>query len=271
MEEEMLKRLGSVRRCLTLVLPLALFFIGCSQAPKPAEEKKPTARKIPAGSQFSGFMKDYDALKPNPKLDGSPLTYATADAQKNLRAYFAIVVDPIEVYIASDADESKLPDTSRRTLANYFRYALIRAVSDAFPVVEKPGPLVLRLRAALIGVDVGGEVAGGDVPSDGKPLQRAVNIGKVGVEMELVDSESGERIAAMVDRANLGAGAEVGAEHFSRMEKFAAAKEAFDEWASRVREFLDSAHELTGEDADRADKSYQPYGAEQAAQATKGK
>src|SRR5215510_610436 len=102
-------------------------------------------------------------------------------------------------------------------------------------------------------------MAAGDVPADGKPLQRAVNIGKVGVEMELVDSDTGERIAAMVDRANLGAGAEVGAENFSRMEKFAAAKEAFDEWASRVREFLDSAHELTGEDAERADKSYQPY------------
>jgi hypothetical protein len=269
MEEEMLKRLGTIGRWLTVMLPLALF-MGCSRAPKPAEEKKLTARKIPAGQQFSGFMKDYEALKPNPKIEGNPLTYASADAQKNLRSYFAIVVDPIEVYIASDADESKLPDTSRRTLANYFHYALIRAVSDAFPVVEKPGPLVLRLRAALIGVDVGGEVAAGDIPADtGKPLQRAVNIGKVGVEMELVDSETGERIAAMVDRANLGAGAEVGAENFSRMEKFAAAKEAFDEWASRVREFLDSAHELTGEDADRADKSYQPYGAEPMAGTTK--
>ncbi len=70
------------------------------------------------------------------------------------------------------------------------------------------------------------------------------------------------RIAAMVDRTNVGAGAEVGAENFSRLEKFAAAREAFDEWASRVRIFLDSAHELTGEDAVRADKAYQPYGAE---------
>ena len=86
-----------------------------------------------------------------------------------------------------------------------------------------------------------------------------MNIGKVGVEMELVDSMTGERIAAMVDRSNLGAGAEVGAVNFSRVEKFVAAREAFDEWASRVREFLDSAHELTGEDAERADKSYQPY------------
>ena len=83
--------------------------------------------------------------------------------------------------------------------------------------------------------------------------------------MELVDSETGERIAAVVDRTNLGAGAEVGAENFSRLEKFAAAREAFDEWASRLRLFLDSAHELSGEDAARADKAYKPYGAEAAA------
>jgi hypothetical protein len=243
------------------VLPLALV-MGCSQAPKTTEEKKLTARKIPAGQEFSGFLKDYSALKPNPKVEGA-LTYASPDAQKNLRSYFAIVVDPIEVYIATDADESKLPDTSRRTLANYFHHALTRAVSDAFPVVDAPGPLVLRLRAALIGVDVGGEVAAGDVPAEmSKPLDRAVNIGKVGVEMELVDSQTGDRIAAMVDKSNLGAGAEVGAVNFSRMQKFAAAKEAFDEWASRVRQFLDAEHELSEADAARVDKAYQPYGME---------
>jgi hypothetical protein len=80
--------------------------------------------------------------------------------------------------------------------------------------------------------------------------------------MELVDSVTGERIAAMVDKAALGAGAEVGAQQFSRVAKFAAAREAFDEWASRVRQFLDSSMELTGEDAERADKAYRPYGAE---------
>jgi len=79
------------------------------------------------------------------------------------------------------------------------------------------------------------------------------------VEMELVDSRTGERIAAMVDRTNLGAHAEVGARNFSRVEKFADAREALDEWASRVRTFLDSDHELRGEDAERADKSYRPY------------
>ena len=91
-------------------------------------------------------------------------------------------------------------------------------------------------------------------------LDRTVNIGKVAVEMELVDSQTGEQIASMVDRETLGSGAEIGAVNFSREEKWAAAREAFDGWARRVRDFLDSADELSPEDAKRADQSYRPYG-----------
>jgi uncharacterized protein DUF3313 len=245
---------------LFLIAAIAVTF-GCSPS-EPAQPISPGLKKIPAGQEFAGFLKDYASLKPNPNLDGSALTYAAADAKQNLRSYFAIIVDPVEVYVATDADASKVSESSRVALTNYFQHALISAVSDAFPIVDSPGPLTLRLRTALVGVDVGGEVAAGDAPADTKPFERALNIGKVGVEMELVDSKTGERIAAMVDRTTLGAGAEVGAAEFSRVQKFAAAREAFDEWASRVRTFLDSEHELKGEDAERADRSYHPYGSD---------
>jgi hypothetical protein len=240
------------------ILMIALAF-GCSKPQTTEEGALPPVKKIPAGSQFSGFLKDYSALKPNNALDGDMLTYVSADAKKNLRSYFAIVVDPIEVYVATDADEKKVNDDSRKALTNYFQHALTNAVSDAFPIVDKPGPLTLRLRVALVGVDVGGKVAAGAVGTDSKPLENTMNIGKLGVEMELLDSESGDRIAAAVDRTTLGAGAEVGAMNFSREEKFAAARDAFDGWAERLRAFLDSAHELKGEDIERADKSYKPY------------
>ena len=239
--------------------------LGCSKPAGPPAGSKTAWKRIPAGQQFSGFLKDYSALKPNPDLEGNVLSYASADAQKNLRSYFAIMVDPVEVYVATDVDDAKVSESSGKAITTYFRHALIMAVSDAFPVVEAPGPLTLRLRTAMVGVDVGGTVPAADLPADIKPFERALNIGKLGVEMELVDSETGERIAAMVDRTSLGAGAEVGAEYFPRSERFAAAREAFDEWASRVRQFLDSAHQLSGADAERADKAYQPYGAEPAA------
>lgn len=246
----------TMRGCLAVALLTST--LGCSSVSKPSDTT-PSVKTIPAGQEFSGFLKNYEQLKPNENLGGNTLTYSETDARKNLRSYFAIVVDPIEVYIATNADASKVNEDSRKTLTNYFHHALLAAVSDAFPPVEQPGPLTLRLRVALVGVDVGGQVAPADAPADAQPLQQALNIGKVGVEMELVDSVTGDRIAAMVDRTNLGEGAEVGAVNFSRVEKFAAARLAFDEWASRVREFLDSAHELTGKDAELADKAYQPY------------
>jgi len=244
--------------CFAAILMIAMA-IGCSKPQTTEETALPPVKKIPAGAQFSGFLKDYDALTKNPDVEGEMLTYVSKDAKKNLRGYFAIVVDPIEVYVSTDADEKKVNQDSRKALTTYFQHALTTAVSDAFPMVDKPGPLTLRLRVALVGVDVGGQVAAGGVSADAKPLENALNIGKLGVEMELVDSETGERIAAAVDRANLGAGAEIGAVNFSREEKFAAARDAFDEWASRLRAFLDSAHELKGEDIERADKSYKPY------------
>jgi hypothetical protein len=200
-------------------------------------------------------------MKANESLGGEAMSYVNPDKLKGLRRYVAVIVDPVDLYVASNADESQIPTRASETVTNYFRRALESAIGDAFPVVDTPGALVLRLRAAVVGVDLGGAAAPLEAPAmTAKPLDRAIVLEKVGVEMELIDSETGERIAALVDRASLGAGAEVGSENFSRVERFRQAREAFDGWASRVREFLDSEHELKGEDAERAVQAYRPYG-----------
>jgi hypothetical protein len=110
MEEEMLKSYDILLKIVAccLVAGLVAMMMGCTQATKPTAERKPAVRKIPAGQEFSGFLKDYSALKPHPEME-SALTYASTDAQKNLRSYFAIVVDPIEVYVATDVDEGRSP------------------------------------------------------------------------------------------------------------------------------------------------------------------
>jgi len=211
--------------------------------------------------EFSGFLGDYSALEPNASLEGDALTYVNPDQMMGLRQYVAMIVDPVEVYVASDADESLIPERGREAVANYFHHALVGALSDVYPVVDTPGPLVLRLRSAVVGVDTGGEVAPIEAPFETEsPFPVAIVIDKVGVEIELVDSETGVRIAAAVDRTNLGEGAEVGSENFSRLERFEQAKEAFDGWAATLRDFLDAEHELSEEDVERAYQAYQPYG-----------
>jgi hypothetical protein len=264
MKPELLKRFYGCAGAALILLSVN----GCSRSVSTAEQSKSRVEtldrvqvyQIPAGKEFAGFLKDYSKLQPNSKVEGNALSYARGDAVKNLHKYIAVIVEPVQIYVASNADISKMTSPARGALANYYRGALTSAVADAFPVVEEKGPLVLRLRSAIMGVDIGGETAEWDRTADGsEALPRTINIGKVGVEMELLDSETGEQIAAFVDREPLGEGAEVGSAKFSRYEKFMAARQAFDGWAGRVRAFLDSAHELTGEDAARAVKSYRPY------------
>jgi Protein of unknown function (DUF3313) len=232
-------------------LPLTI----SSCAPK-TEQPAATAsgvRVMPAGKEYSGVLSDYSKLKPNPKYE-TAVSYVSEDAQKNIHKYVAIIVDPVQVYVSTNADPKSLPENGRKALTEYFQTAVMNAVSDAYPVVQTPGPLVLRLRSALIGVDVGGENAGD------KSFDHMVNIGKVGVEFELLDSETGAQIAAAVDRQNLGEGAVIGSANFSREEKFRAATEAFDGWASRLRQFLNTANELSPDDITRNMKSSRPYG-----------
>ena len=236
-----------------LVAVLVAFSYACSRPPEAANTG---VRQMPAGKEFSGFLSDYSKLKPNPEFENT-VAFVRDDPAKNIHKYVAIIVEPVAVYLATKADPNKMPDRGRASLAEYFQVAITNAVQDAFPIVKESGPLVLRLRSALIGVDIG--PGGGQQAGEGA-LERPVNIGKVGVEMELVDSETGEQIAAAVDRQNLGDGAMIGSANFTREEKYRAAVEAFDGWAARLRHFLDSAHELSAEDKARADQSYRPYG-----------
>ena len=212
--------------------------------------------KMPAGKEFSGFLSTYANLKPNPRFENT-VSYVSRDSAKNVHKYVAIIIDPPVVYVATDVDEKSIPDKGRAALTEYFQHALTEAVEDAFPIVQSLGPLVLRLRSAIIGVDVAPPLPGGQ--KDETTLARPLNIGKVGIEVELVDAETGEQIAAAVDRQSLGEGAMVGSASFSRDQKFRAATEAFDGWAERLRAFLDSASELSDEDVARTERTNFPY------------
>jgi len=232
-------------------LMLVIALSSCSR-PVP----KPAVNKVPAGQEYSGFLQSYTNLKPNPDFENTK-SFVSSDPVKNIHRYVAVIVDAPEVYVSTNVDQNAIPERGVAALKEYFQNAITNAVADAFPVVQSSGPLVLRLRSAIVGVDVGQATR---VDSKGEnTLQRPLNIGKVGVEIELVDSETGEQIAAAVDRQDLGQGAEVGSVNFSREEKFRAATVAFDGWAARLREFLDSAHELSKQDVDRIESTNFPY------------
>ena len=259
-EDEMLNSTKVISWSAVAILFLMLG-AGCAPPEPPAEPASAgvTVKRLPAGSENAGFLSDYSKLTPDPDVEGELLSYVNPEEMKDLHRYLAIMVDPVQVYLASNLDPSDLPDNGTAAAREYFQYAIKSAVADAFPIVEEPGALVLRLRSALVGVDVG-DITDGELAEEAAALTRAVNVTDVIVEFELVDSVSGEVIAAALDKAHLGEAAQIGATHFSRMARFDAAQEAFDEWAEGLREFLDAKHELNEEDAERAARSYSPYG-----------
>ena len=236
---------------------LAAALMAVSSCSRPASQE--SVRKMPPGDQFSGFLSNYANLKPNLEFENT-VSFVSQDPVKNLHKYVAVIVEPPVVYLATDADGKNLPDRGRTALTEYFRHSIDEAIEDAFPVVQSSGPLVLRLRSAIIGVDVGPAIPV-DQKEDGS-LDRTINIGKVGVEIELVDSQTGEQIAAVVDRQHLGEGAMVSSAMFSREEKFRAATEAFDGWGRRLRNWLDSAEELSKDDIARVEGTNFPYASE---------
>ena len=233
-----------------------LLTAACSRESKPAGA---AVRVMPSGKQYSGFLSDYSKLKPNPDYENT-VRYVRKELNKNIHRYVAVIVEPVTIYVATDDASKLMPDRGRTALANYFQQAIVWAVTDAFPVVHEPGPLVLRLRSALVGVDVGGAPSGDQKGAGGEALERTLNIGKIGVEMELVDSETGEQIAAVVDKHNLGEGALIGSVNFSHDEKFQEATRVCRAWTQRLREFLDDAEELSDDDVERIEATQAPYG-----------
>ena len=117
---------------------------------------------------------------------------------------------------------------------------LSRAELDqAFEMVDKPGPKVLRIRAALTeakGARVVGKTVTSIIPQlrllttlAGVATDTQVFVGKATIEVDITDSLSDERLAAAVDqRSGTKALRALGGQ-------WKDVNNAFDYWASRIR------------------------------------
>ena len=56
--------------------------------------------------KYSGFLKNYSQLKPDPKFDGA---LRWQDPKVNLASYNKFIVDPVLIHFATKADSSTVP------------------------------------------------------------------------------------------------------------------------------------------------------------------
>lgn len=201
------------KRPLLALLLTSVLVPACGTAQGPPLQPKP----VP-----SGYLGDYSEFKPDPTRGGA-LFYQRPGS--SLADYDKLIIPPVRVVLQKD--RGVLPE-DLDLLANYLHSALLIAMRGAHPVVEEPGPGVLRVRVAITDL----------VPaqSAGKVGGERLFIGQVQIEAETLDSVTSERQMAIVDRKVVGQRLAEGSTEFGT------ATQAFREWAVGFRLVFDRAH-----------------------------
>ena len=186
----------------------------------------------------AGFLSDYSMMKPGGD-DRAALLYIKPNA--DFKQYNKLMFDRVVVLLADNAEYREIDPAMLKELTDYYQNALFNAVKDGYEIVDQPGPGVLRVRTAITGVTPSKPVANtlstiipvGIVASGATKAISGDNLGtgEAQTEFEVVDAQSGERLAAAVDKRQGGKMVFRGT--------WTDTKDAFDYWAKRFRERLD--------------------------------
>ena len=192
-------------------------------------------------AKTSGFLGDYSQLR---KGRGPEPLLIYRNPAADVRAYDKILIDPIVGYMGEGSRLNKLSKEDRQALLDYFHATLREQLGQDYPIVDRPGPGVLRLRIAL--TDARGTKPVLDTLSTVVPVGLAISAleraalgktlttGSVRIEAEALDGETGVRLAALVDER---VGAKITG-RFDKWSKWQDARDAFDYWAARLRATL---------------------------------
>ena len=208
--------------------------------------------------QTKGFLSDYSHFPKEPREDGAYL-YENPDA--DLGKYNKLLVDRIKIWFKEDSEYKGIDADELKMLTDYFYGAIEKAVGDAYPMVAEPGPDVLRLRIAVTDLVPNkpeasvtslivpfmwvGEAAAGAAT---RQVGATPFTGEATIELEAIDSVSGQQLAAYID-VEIGKkyawdeGISKGVSSYMKAySKWDYTKKAMDEWAQRMRGHLDMVH-----------------------------
>ena len=193
-----------------------------------------TTRQSRGDGSKSGFLGDYSDLQEGGK-DEPQLIYI--DPSANWSQYNAIHIDSVSLWRDKKTDD--VPKEDQQRLTDYLYSALHKQLGEDYQIVDQPGPGVLRLRAAVTEAK-GSKVVLNTITSivpqlrllttiGGMAAGTSVLVGKVGIEGEITDSISGERLMAAVDERQGTKALRGGIKKWSDVER------AFDFWAERLQ------------------------------------
>jgi len=188
--------------------------------------------------ETSGFLGNYAGFEVGAEHQPN-LVYVNPN--RNIGSYNKVLIDHVVVYFNPESENKGIDPEQLVELSRYFHKSLVDALQDRYTIVDKPGEGVLRIRTAITDVEPGKPVA--DAASTVIPVGALVSVikksttdtnmavGRASIEIELVDSLTGVRQAAAIDRREGGKKVVSG--------KWTAIEQAFDYWAQKLRVWLD--------------------------------
>jgi hypothetical protein len=154
-------------------------------------------------------------------------------APDRMSKYSKFIIDPVAIHLHRRSKaKKKTNEADRMDMKNYMHAALVKAIEDGYEIVHRPGRGVARVRIALT------DIKKADVLLNIHPGSKLMGagLGGVSLEAEIIDSETGEQIAALVE-SQLGDRLS-----FAGLSSWGDAKAIMDDWAQRFRDRVDEAH-----------------------------
>ena len=196
-----------------------------------------------------GFIEDYSQLQED-KEGLSNLIYINQDV--DYTKYDKIWIETLTFYVLEGSDLEKVPQEDLEELLEYLNKALVRELSEDYEIVDQSGPGTMQLRFALTQLSSHNRVT--NTVSTYVPQARAFSelkrlatgkhmaSGSVAYEAEMLDSVTGERLAASMG-AKTG-GKAIGA---SVTDKYRTFKASSDLWASNLQRRLENLRAKSAE------------------------
>lgn len=157
-----------------------------------------------------GALSTYHNLE---QVDESTWRYVD---RARLGSYDKFIVQPVKI-VASTYQGRPISDEARRTASDYVREAVVKAISDRYPVVSSAS-----VDTAEIVIYVT------------EAYKSGVQLGLT-IEGEIRDSYSGVQVASVVK-------SELGERYLGEWWNDTSARQIMDTWATRLRQVLDETH-----------------------------
>lgn len=139
---------------------LTLLASACATGPASQQPSGPAA--------YAAYLTYPDRLQPVPGDDGA---YRWIDPSAKLAQYNRILLDPIQVQLASDADYKAIDPAQLQTLTDYFRQSIAKAeAGDLLEIIETSdftGSVAGQRQSEIVRSDAGAVISNPNQPNPG--------------------------------------------------------------------------------------------------------